>query len=606
MSENYEFIKNIGQGMCGSVCKARHILENKFYAIKKLNFRDISEKERMNIETEVQFLKELKHPNIVAYKDSFIDKDDNFNIVTSFCEGGDMYNKIFKQKNDYFDENIILNWLVQLLLGLSYIHDKKIIHRDIKTQNIFIQNEHILCIGDFGIAKIYNQTQTQTMTKIIGTPFYMSPESFKQTKKYSFKGDIWSLGCCIFEMCNFKHAFEGKSFPAVSVKVSEGKRAQLNPKYSSDLKKIVDSMLNLIPKNRPTIAYILERPFMKVKVGEYISDYINNCQKYGGTAEHIKILMEQADKFGIFKTNINREINKPNSKEKYNNYISKDYNSNENNMNNNYHLINKVKSREGKKLYSLDGKNNNNNNSINNNEIIFSNFKKNLVPQNNLGLKKSSGKMLNQKISEEQKKNSLKKKSPSQGGIRENKYNNKINSRRINTNFNNSKNKIDSQIESLNNNLSLVKGGLSKEKSNKKFSLTHKSGESKKESRESDRYKKKMTKQQSSSNYNNYEVENKSSKKNVNNMNRSKSILNDKEILVGKRISFFRNKCINGLGQALFNKAYNYLKNIKKNKYNEYNSSKVREQLIEFFGKDNIGYWQLIDQILLFENILNV
>ena len=274
MSENYKNIEIIGQGMYGKVYKSLNIKENKYYAIKSLNFKDISQRERQNIEREVDLLKELKHPNIVLYKDSFIDKDNYFNIVITFCEGGDLYKKIFRENNTCFDENTIIKWIVQLLLGLSYIHDKKIVHRDIKTKNIFIQNENFLRIGDFGIAKLFNQTQT--MNKIVGTPLYMAPECFKQNNKYSYKSDIWSLGCCIYEMCNLKHAFEGNFFPAVSVKISEGKRAPLNKRYSDDLKYLVDSMLDLNFNHRPNISNLLKRPFIKGKAGEYINDFISN------------------------------------------------------------------------------------------------------------------------------------------------------------------------------------------------------------------------------------------------------------------------------------------------------------------------------------------
>ena len=255
MSENYKNIEIIGQGMYGKVYKSLNIKENKYYAIKSLNFKDISEKERQNIEREVNLLKELKHQNIVLYKDSFIDKDNYFNIVITFCEGGDLYKKLFKESNKHFDENTIIKWIIQLLLGLSYIHDKQIVHRDIKTKNIFIQSGNFLRIGDFGIAKFFNQTQT--MNKIVGTPLYMAPECFKQNNKYSYKSDIWSLGCCIFEMCNLKHAFQGNFFPAVSVKISEGKRGPLNKHYSENLKQLVDSMLDLNYNKRLNISSIL-------------------------------------------------------------------------------------------------------------------------------------------------------------------------------------------------------------------------------------------------------------------------------------------------------------------------------------------------------------
>ena len=311
MSSKYDLIEIIGQGMYGKVYKALNKLEKKYYAIKTLNIQNVSQKERLNIETEIKLLQELKHPNIVLYKESFLDENQNLNIVTTFCEGGDLYQRIFQTQKNYFPEKTIINALVQLLLGLSYIHDKKIVHRDIKTKNIFIQNEHTLRIGDFGIAKIFNSNnqnnKNYSINKMVGTPLYMAPECFKQNKKYSYKSDIWSLGCCIYEMCNLKHAFEGQFFPAVSVKISEGKRLPVNKIYSKELRNIIDYMLDLNMRNRPTIAFLLEKTFVRKYVGEYIIDFVNNYRKYEANEEQINILKEQAEKFKIFKVKLNQD-----------------------------------------------------------------------------------------------------------------------------------------------------------------------------------------------------------------------------------------------------------------------------------------------------------
>ena len=320
MSGNYEFIENIGQGMYGQVYKALNKSENKYYAIKRLNFKDISDKEKKSINKEVSILKELNHPNILSFKDSFIDEDNYYNIVTNFCEGGDIYKKIqdHKQKNEYFSEEQILNWMIQLLLGLSYIHNKGIIHRDIKPQNIFIQNKYLICIGDFGIAKIINQAQTQTIgTSIIGTPLYMSPESFNGPQENKFPSDIWSTGCCLYELCNLNHAFGADSWNAVFSKVQQGKRAPLNKKYSVELRTIIDLMLDINPQKRPTISKLIENNnFLRPKVAKFIDDFISNYKKYGVTEELVIILKEQAEEFKIFKNDINKEINDISSSEK--------------------------------------------------------------------------------------------------------------------------------------------------------------------------------------------------------------------------------------------------------------------------------------------------
>ena len=379
--ENYEFLGNIGQGMSGKVYKARHKKENRFYAIKKLNFNEINEKERIAIQDEVNLLKQLKHPNIVTYKDSFFDSDNCLNIVMVFCEMGDMYTKIHKQKGEYFPEEQILLWIAQLCLALSYVHDKQILHRDIKTQNIFIQNEHTIRIGDFGIAKGYNQNQ-DLGGSLIGTPLYMAPEVYNSSKKYSFRSDIWSLGCCIFEMCNLKNAFEAKSWNAVFVKVNKGQRAQLNSRYSLDMKNLVDSMLSVNGKNRPTIASILEKPFMKPVVGNYISNFVENWKEWGGEEEQVGILREQAEKFCIFEINRINEI----FGEKYtikndnkDQEALKDINENEkkNLIERRKEIENKLKELENKKKIILENRQRDRNNAKKNisTKIIHNNYK---------------------------------------------------------------------------------------------------------------------------------------------------------------------------------------------------------------------------------------
>ena len=638
MSEDYEFIEIIGKGMYGKVLKALNKKENKYYAIKSLNFKDISEKERINIETEVNFLKELKHPNIVLYKDSFIDENNNLNIVTSFCEGGDLYKKLFKEKNNFFAEKTIINWLVQLLLGLSYIHDKKIVHRDIKTKNIFIQNENILKIGDFGIAKIFDQAQTQTMNKIVGTPLYMAPECFKQNKKYSYKSDIWSLGCCLYEMCNLKHAFEGKCFPAVSVKISEGKRAPVNKIYSQDLKNLVDSMLNLNQRHRPNIANILERPFMRGKVGEYINDFISNCKKYDGTEEQIAILREQAEKFQIFRVNLNKNING----NIYDNITIKIQNDNKLKLNLNNIYINNNSKNPGKKVYLKDNQNYISKNLHSKKDILENEFDK-------LGCTRNNN-------NEEKRRLKFKQKlSPSQYfDFNDKRYMNLI----LGKNRDSSKNNI-KKISGNNskNKKEIIKRDSSnisiKEKKNQKLFIVMNNdyGEPERKTDSETLYKKLISKQQSTHNYNiEFEYnEKQNSKKNNNNKHLKNKVIysnnfidkNDlstneknitieglyninnglnryslfegkelnnnrintnKSMLLNKRINFFKERCLKSLGNNFYNKAYDYLKNVRKNKY--ISNETKREYLSNTFGKNNIGYWQLIDQILLLEDIL--
>lgn len=157
-SSDYSIIKAIGSGNYGQVYLAYNKKEKKEYAIKKINFNSINSKERENIENEIKLLEELRHPNIIYYKETFLDDKNNLNIVMAYCDGGDMYSMIRKNKGKMISEEVIVNYIVQIGLAMSYIHSQKILHRDLKTENIFLQN-NLIRIGDFGIAKEYHQTK---------------------------------------------------------------------------------------------------------------------------------------------------------------------------------------------------------------------------------------------------------------------------------------------------------------------------------------------------------------------------------------------------------------------------------------------------------------
>ena len=560
MTEKYDLIEIIGQGMYGKVYKALNKFENKFYAIKTMNFKNITPKERLNIDTEINLLQELKHPNIVLYKESFIDENQNLNIVTTFCEGGDLYQKIFKSQKTYFQEKEIINALIQLLLGLSYIHDKKIVHRDIKTKNIFIQNEHTLRIGDFGIAKIFNSNKNSKNTnlnKMVGTPLYMAPECFKQNKKYSYKSDIWSLGCCIYEMCNLKHAFEGQFFPAVSIKISEGKRLPLNKIYSKELRNVIDNMLNLNPRNRPTIASLIEKTFLKKYVGEYINDFISNYRRYEGNEEQIDILKEQADKFKIFDVKLNLDNLNLNGCYK-----------NENNLLNNADIYNNEKiniNDEDKKIDLKPRKNINSNNNYYQIIDVKDNKYSSLVNEKYKENKKYK-KVLN--ISPEQKNKNY--------GMSNylNNNNNKILVKQqstINYNYYN---------ESFDNFNINIKNRIKNKKLNKK-----------------NEHERINIKNKSDNLYNINELN--QPNKNIENEN---NFVNEKQFIINKRIKCYKDRSIKALGNNFYNKAYNYLKKTRND--NLINNDIKREYLSDTFGKNNIGYWQLIEQILILEDIL--
>ena len=121
----------------------------------------------------------------MAHKHTFIEKGVLI-IIMEFCEYGDLAYHIRKKKakNEKFTESEIMNWFVQLCLSLEYVHSRKILHRDLKTQNIFLTADNNVKLGDFGISKVLESTSDHAMT-VQGTPYYMSPEVC-QNKPYTY------------------------------------------------------------------------------------------------------------------------------------------------------------------------------------------------------------------------------------------------------------------------------------------------------------------------------------------------------------------------------------------------------------------------------------
>jgi len=142
----------------------------------------------------------------------------------------------------------------------------------LKPQNIFLRYERIQ-LGDFGIAKMLDSTQ-DIATTCIGTPYYMAPEVFK-SKPYSYKSDIWSLGCILYEMCNLRRAFDAQNINALAIKILKGAFPMIIGTYSKQLRDLIESMLKVNPNKRPTIVELLNKPFIKKRVEKYIIDTFN-------------------------------------------------------------------------------------------------------------------------------------------------------------------------------------------------------------------------------------------------------------------------------------------------------------------------------------------
>ncbi|MBN3325201.1 NEK8 kinase, partial [Atractosteus spatula] len=225
--------------------------------LKEIPVEQMTRDERLAAQNECQVLKLLSHPNIIEYYENFLE-DKALMIAMEYAPGGTLADFIQKRCNSLLDEDTILHFFVQILLALHHVHNKLILHRDLKTQNILLdKHQMIVKIGDFGISKIL-VSKSKAYT-VVGTPCYISPE-LCEGKPYNQKSDIWALGCVLYELASLKRAFEAANLPALVLKIMSGTFAPISDRYSPELRQLILNMLNLDPSKRPQLNEIMAQP----------------------------------------------------------------------------------------------------------------------------------------------------------------------------------------------------------------------------------------------------------------------------------------------------------------------------------------------------------
>ena len=271
--ENFKIISKIGKGAYSTVYKVQNLKDNNHYALKKVNLRNLSKKEIENALNEVSILSSVKSEYIISYKDSFIDETDStLCIIMEYADEGDLQKKItlYKKLKKSFLENDIWRIFIQITKGLKDLHDYNILHRDLKSANIFLFKDGTVKIGDLNVSKITSRGLGCTQT---GTPFYASPEVWKDNP-YNCKSDIWSLGCVLYEICMLSTPFVCDNMKGLFNKIMKGKFKKINEKYSIQLNSVVEKLIVVKSDCRPSAKEILEFKDVKDKICEF--DILND------------------------------------------------------------------------------------------------------------------------------------------------------------------------------------------------------------------------------------------------------------------------------------------------------------------------------------------
>ncbi|KAK2912928.1 serine/threonine-protein kinase Nek3 [Channa argus] len=249
----YSLIKVIGEGSFGRALLVRCKKSQEKYVVKEIQLPK-NQSKLENTRKEAVLLSRMKHPNIVTFREAF-EADDLLCIVMEYCSGGDLLGKIRQQKAAQFCLDDILKWFAQMCAGAKHIHDKRILHRDLKSKNIFLTDNGTIKLGDFGSACILNSSKAYAHT-YVGTPYYVAPEIW-DNKPYNNKSDVWSLGCVLYELCTLRHPFQASSWKSLILKVCRGAYPPLPHHLPYELQYLLKQMFKTNPKDRPSLHTII-------------------------------------------------------------------------------------------------------------------------------------------------------------------------------------------------------------------------------------------------------------------------------------------------------------------------------------------------------------
>ncbi|CAE7745572.1 Nek1, partial [Symbiodinium pilosum] len=223
---------------------------------KQIQLNNCKQRARDEANKEVNLLRRVSHgcDYIVQYLGSFVEGE-ALHILMEYCERGDL-GQFLKLRDHNLEERAIWKYLLQIGLGLKWLHQNRILHRDIKTMNVFLKTDDNVRLGDLGVARVLSNTSFAHT--FVGTPYYLSPEICEE-RPYNELSDVWAFGCVVYEMCTLKHPFEAKNQAALLIKILRGQFAPINASYSQELRDLIDGCLQREPTRRTRLTDMFAR-----------------------------------------------------------------------------------------------------------------------------------------------------------------------------------------------------------------------------------------------------------------------------------------------------------------------------------------------------------
>lgn len=288
--DKYQVEKSLGAGNYGEVSQVRSKKNGQLFVVKRIDLSQKSSAQQKEAENEVRTMSKLNHPNIVQFVEAFVENKALW-IIMEHADGGDLENELlgYCNRKEFVPEDKIMNIFIQIALGLRQLHKQHLLHRDLKSANVFMTTTGGVKLGDFGFAKQLNYTMALAST-VCGTPYYFSPE-LCQRLPYNNKSDVWSLGVILYEMINLQKPFEARNLPELRKRVVTEEPAPFSTNHiSAELKELVMMMLRKSSAARPSVDAVLQTPYVR----KYIAKFTEQLQKQqSAQAERVQTISTQ-------------------------------------------------------------------------------------------------------------------------------------------------------------------------------------------------------------------------------------------------------------------------------------------------------------------------
>ena len=254
----YDSIKVLGKGSFGQAYLIYHKATKKYYVAKHVNLAKMDQRQRKEARNEISILQRMRHPNVVRYEES-VEQGADLYIVMEYADGGDLYSHINKVKatGGAMTEDQVINLFTQCAMAIKYMHDRKVIHRDVKPQNVFLTKSRVVKLGDFGISTVLTHTMAMATT-LCGTPCYFSPE-LCDSRPYNNKSDVWALGVMLYEMASLQLPFDAPNMMRLKEQILRSQPVRRRV-FSDGMWSLIEMMLNKDPFKRPDIDGVLAHP----------------------------------------------------------------------------------------------------------------------------------------------------------------------------------------------------------------------------------------------------------------------------------------------------------------------------------------------------------